>query len=355
MPPAARVLARQWLARLNKTITLKELKHKGGKRPRVELFDDRESQLVWLSQMPSERLHDIVSGTAVQPDDLNDEFKAAVTGAGAAASNMDQTSTDDPGQAESTPAQAQDGGSSSCEAPDMAGGSRASHACSGPSTSHKATDMGDGTHGAFAPQLPPLDDNDSDGDSDEGCLGGSKVLRPVPAHVCTPPWGPWLEVPPSSCSLPSSPFVEHVYGAPLLHPLCGSPPGAPRVTGCVVCVLIQSIGRNSMPRAQFCERGLEGSWWLCEILGPASQATARQAHATDLFEEGWWIVRIKWYKHVPDSSPRRYTLLQNSTRRLSVSAIIRVDGLEFEGGQRVARSGERLLADDRASLIGECQ
>ena len=44
-------------------------------------------------------------------------------------------------------------------------------------------------------------DNDFDGDSDEGCLGESKVLRPVPAHVCTPPWGPWLEVPPSSCSL----------------------------------------------------------------------------------------------------------------------------------------------------------
>jgi len=103
------------------------------------------------------------------------------------------------------------------------------------------------------------------------------------------------------------------------------------------------------------ERGLEGDWWLCEILGPASQATAQQAHATDLFEEGWWIVRIKWYRHVPGSSPRKYTLLQNSTRWLSVSAIIRVDGLEFEGGQRVARSREQLLSDDRASLIGECQ
>jgi len=55
------------------------------------------------------------------------------------------------------------------------------------------------------------------------------------------------------------------------------------------------------------ERGLEGSWWLCEILGSASQATAQQAHATDLFEEGWWIVRIKWYKHC--SAPKRLSHL----------------------------------------------
>lgn len=101
------------------------------------------------------------------------------------------------------------------------------------------------------------------------------------------------------------------------------------------------------------ERGLEGNWWLCLILGPASQATARQAHATELFEEGWWIVRIKWYKYVPGTSPRKYTLLNNSTRWLSVSAIIRVDGLAFEGGDRVLKSGAT-FSHDLASLIGEC-
>ena len=51
----------------------------------------------------------------------------------------------------------------------------------------------------------------------------------------------------------------------------------------------------------------EGDFWLCEILGHAKQATARQAHATDLFEEGWWIVEIVWYKHEPGTWPRKYT------------------------------------------------
>jgi len=165
--------------------------------------------------------------------------------------------------------------------------------------------MGDGTHGAFAPQLPSHDDND--GESDEG--------------------------------IPRALFQEVGAAAGTLEQFA----------------LSLSSGQLRAVTVDPPECGLEGSWWLCEILGPASQATARQAHATDLFEEGWWIVRIKWYKCVPDSSPRRYTLLQNSTRWLSVSAIIRVDGLEFEGGQRVVRSGERLLSDGRASLIGECQ
>ena len=73
------------------------------------------------------------------------------------------------------------------------------------------------------------------------------------------------------------------------------------------------------------DRGIEGDYWLCEIQGPASQATSRQAHATDLFEEGWWIVRIKWYRHITGTSQREYELLQNSSRWLSVSAIIRLE------------------------------
>ena len=42
------------------------------------------------------------------------------------------------------------------------------------------------------------------------------------------------------------------------------------------------------------EQGLEGNWWLCLIVGSAVQATEQQAHATDLFEEGWWIVEVMW-------------------------------------------------------------
>ena len=43
------------------------------------------------------------------------------------------------------------------------------------------------------------------------------------------------------------------------------------------------------------ERYMKGAFWLCLICGSAMQATAQQAHANELFEEGWWwIVEIEW-------------------------------------------------------------
>ena len=106
------------------------------------------------------------------------------------------------------------------------------------------------------------------------------------------------------------------------------------------------------------ERGLEGSWWLCLIMGPAVQATKQQAHATDLFEEGWWIVEIMWYEYVQGSKPRAYKLKRDSRRWLVVNAFIRVDGLSFvssgEGGQRALRSGMCILSNASQELIESC-
>ena len=83
------------------------------------------------------------------------------------------------------------------------------------------------------------------------------------------------------------------------------------------------------------EVGIEGRFWLCDIRGPAQEATEEQAHTTDLFEEGWWIVEIVWYAYQAGTSPRKYKLLPVTSKRwLAVNAIIRVDGLEFEGGGR---------------------
>ena len=45
------------------------------------------------------------------------------------------------------------------------------------------------------------------------------------------------------------------------------------------------------------DRGIEGIFWLCLVLGKATIATERQARATELFEKGWWIVDIMWYKY----------------------------------------------------------
>lgn len=102
------------------------------------------------------------------------------------------------------------------------------------------------------------------------------------------------------------------------------------------------------------EIGIEGSFWLCEVLSAAQLASEQQIHATDLFEEGWWIVEITWYKRVPGTH-NKYKLEPNDGRRwLAVNAMIRVDGLVFEGLQRVSRTGVRVLSDRSRELIEAC-
>ena len=101
------------------------------------------------------------------------------------------------------------------------------------------------------------------------------------------------------------------------------------------------------------ELGIEGDFYLCEILGRAEQATTRQARATELFEEGWWIVEIQWYKREPDST-QKYKLLPNSTRWLAVGAIIRVDGLKFEGTGGGRRSGVCVLSASSRDVVSAC-
>ena len=55
------------------------------------------------------------------------------------------------------------------------------------------------------------------------------------------------------------------------------------------------------------------------------------------------------------TSPRKYKKLPIASKRwLAVNAIIRVDGLEFEGGQREPKSGLRVLKDRSRELIEAC-
>ena len=102
------------------------------------------------------------------------------------------------------------------------------------------------------------------------------------------------------------------------------------------------------------EQGLEGKWWLCLICGPATQASERQAHATDLFEAGWWIVEVEWYEYQESTSPRKYKLLKGSKRWLAVNALVRVGRLAFEGGDRVPKSGLRVLSEPSREVIEDC-
>jgi len=39
---------------------------------------------------------------------------------------------------------------------------------------------------------------------------------------------------------------------------------------------------------------IEGPFWLAKLLDVAFQAPAAMTHASDLFEEGWFIVRAQW-------------------------------------------------------------
>ena len=66
-------------------------------------------------------------------------------------------------------------------------------------------------------------------------------------------------------------------------------------------------------------------------------------------------MEIVWYKYEEGTSPRKHKRLPAASKRwLAVNAIIRVDGLEFEGGDRVPKSGLRVLKDRSRELIEAC-
>ena len=113
----------------------------------------------------------------------------------------------------------------------------------------------------------------------------------------------------------------------------------------------KTLGKDQLRavRVDGAEKGIEGDFWLANVLGKAQQATVRQANATELFEAGWWIVEIEWYKREPGSI-WNYKHESNSRRWLAVNAIVRVDGIAFEGG-RVSRSGVYVLSKRSREVI----
>ena len=76
---------------------------------------------------------------------------------------------------------------------------------------------------------------------------------------------------------------------------------------------------------------MEGKFWLALVEGEAFPAPADMAVATDVFEEGYLIVPIRWYELV-DTERRGYKL-HTEVRHVVVNAMIFLDGLQFEGGQ----------------------
>jgi hypothetical protein len=83
------------------------------------------------------------------------------------------------------------------------------------------------------------------------------------------------------------------------------------------------------------ERHLEGDYWLALLLGGAFECPENLVHATDSFEAGWLVVRIKWYS-LKQISQRGYILLPHE-RIVPVNAIVRLLGLQFSNSYSTNR------------------
>ena len=49
-------------------------------------------------------------------------------------------------------------------------------------------------------------------------------------------------------------------------------------------------------RADQADLHIEGKFWLALVMGPTFAAPADMAVATDVYEEGWLIVPIRWFQ-----------------------------------------------------------
>ena len=103
-------------------------------------------------------------------------------------------------------------------------------------------------------------------------------------------------------------------------------------------------------RADQADLALEGEFWLVEIQGEAFPAPASMALATDVFEEGYLIVKVKWYELV-DKERRDYRLLPTA-RHIVVNAMIFLPGLEFGGSPRLRQAtGLSVLSQETQNYI----
>ena len=107
-------------------------------------------------------------------------------------------------------------------------------------------------------------------------------------------------------------------------------------------------------RADAKDVDMEGPCWLLRVDSEAIEMPEDMAHSTDEFEEGWLVVRGRFYSLV-QKSPRGYQLLP-AEKLVLVNAMIRLPNVIFAGGAvgkvpRESRSGLSVLEDDMHNLI----
>ena len=106
------------------------------------------------------------------------------------------------------------------------------------------------------------------------------------------------------------------------------------------------------------ERDIEGDYWLALLLGEAFACPESLVHATDVFEAGWLVVRVKWYS-LTQVSQRGY-ILKPEERIVPVSAIVRLLSLAFSNSYAAGRqtrsastagSGLHFFDEDSHNLV----
>ena len=80
-------------------------------------------------------------------------------------------------------------------------------------------------------------------------------------------------------------------------------------------------------------------------------------HSTDELEEGWLVVRGRWFS-LEQKSPRGYKLLE-AEKLVLVNTMIRLPNVIFAGGSvgkapRESRNGLHVQEDDMHNLIMGC-
>ena len=90
----------------------------------------------------------------------------------------------------------------------------------------------------------------------------------------------------------------------------------------------------------------DDAFWLAKPTGAAFSAPEKLAHTSDVFEEGWLVVPIKWYR-IASGTARTYTMLA-TPQLLVVATTVRVSGLKFS---RTKGGKFTLAADDHQKII----
>jgi hypothetical protein len=97
-----------------------------------------------------------------------------------------------------------------------------------------------------------------------------------------------------------------------------------------------------------------GRYWLLLVDSEAFEMPQDMAHITDELEEGWLVVRGRWYELV-QRSPRGYKL-DNVQKLVLVNTMIRLPNVIFAGGSvgkepRASRSGLHMQEDNMHNLL----